>query len=212
MRKGNILFAILLLFSTILIRCKSGKDQSSKSKDQNKYTEQSNNEVNIEESENSSNNSLNQPIDESIAEPVTDEYDQTTSSNLGETINQITLFEENQPDNVGKYFYKMFKESRKDEFEKWMYEDLGSRGLWKASQRYNNKPFQWEKTEYEKCVIERKSERSDEYFIKIYFKDKQTNENYKCRFLLMKALREKNKDEKYYFSTSYDPVIRKAKD
>ena len=51
----------------------------------------------------------------------------------------------------------------------------------------------------------------DEYFIEIYFSNKEDNHSYKIRFLLSKQ--KNKKDDKYYIETccGYSPVIRPNK-
>jgi len=122
-----------------------------------------------------------------------------------ETLDNTKIKGEN-PDKIGKYFYKIFKNDNLDEFEKWMYRPEYINEYWNATRniRKTSKPFSWGTSEYEKCVITQKGE-SDEYFIQIYFKDKEDNHIYWIRFLLINP----ENNSKYYLSagSGYLPSI-----
>jgi hypothetical protein len=112
------------------------------------------------------------------------------------------------PDKVGKYFYGLFKNNKKEEFNKWMYNPNYTDDFWNVTQNFRGNPFSWNTSEYEKCVITQKNQ-WDEYFINIYFKNKEDNHSYFLYFLLFKV--EEKNDGKYYLSTSYSPNIRPNK-
>ena len=114
------------------------------------------------------------------------------------------------PDKVGEYFYNMFKNNNQDEFKKWIDDANRLESFWGYTQNYRGKPFSWKTSEYEKSVITQKYN-WDEYFIDIYFNDKEDNHSYRITFLLNKE--KENKDNKYYMETccGYAPIIRPNK-
>jgi hypothetical protein len=53
-----------------------------------------------------------------------------------------------EQENIGKYFYNVFKEGDKEEFKKWIYKPENVERFWNIVQNYKGEPISWNTTEY----------------------------------------------------------------
>jgi hypothetical protein len=139
-------------------------------------------------------------------------------SSCNENLNQTDLPFNSQPDKIGKYFYKIFVNGEESKFKEF-YQPWGdyntSRGtFWSLSQIYNGEKFNWEETDYDKCITTKYNSYPgsiDDYFITIYFKNRLNNQLFKINFKLSKQNENGNEGDKFYLSEVYSPIIIEVK-
>lgn len=136
-------------------------------------------------------------------------------------IDQYNPLKSNNPDDLGKFWFKILKNGNKEKFNTYIIQPAYDQGIygtsnsmegdiWDLTRKFNGDLFQWENTEYTKCVIDREQnpneyqKQFDEFYLTIYFKNSTNNQEFSIGLLFTKELN----TQKYFLKPMWDPQFR----